>query len=246
MKVTIDIGNTNILFVCFINQKVIGSERLKTEEACLNKINKIMSKYSNIEKIIISSVVPLIDKLLISYLNSKNLKFSLLKDLIENFKFRTNIRNRNEIGDDRIVNMIYAKKLFRNSVIVIDFGTATTLDVLDHKGIYSGGVITPGIDLSLNTLKNMTAKLPLVKFKRTKNVVGKNTVQAIQSGFFWGYVSMIEGLINKLNQEKNDKFRIILTGGNANFFKKMFKNISIIDDLFTSRALNYIISEVNK
>ena len=246
MKVTIDIGNTNILFACFINQKVIGSERLKTEEVCVNQINKIMSKYSNIEKIIISSVVPLVDKLLVSYLNSKNLKFFLLKDLIENFKFKTNIRNRNEIGDDRIVNMIYAKKLFRNSVIVIDFGTATTLDVLDHKGIYSGGVITPGIDLSLNTLKNMTAKLPLVKFKRTKNVVGKNTVQAIQSGFFWGYVSMIEGLINKLNQEKNDKFRIILTGGNANFFKKMFKNISIIDDLFTSRALNYIISEVNK
>ena len=246
MKVTIDIGNTNILFVCFINQKIIGSERLKTEEACLNKIDKIMSKYSNIEKIIISSVVPLIDKLLISYLNNRNLKFLLLKDLIENFKFKTNIRNRNEIGDDRIVNMIYAKKLFGNSVIVIDFGTATTLDVLDHKGVYSGGVITPGIDLSLNTLKNMTAKLPLVKFKRTKNVVGENTVQAIQSGFFWGYVSMIEGLINKLSLEKNDEFKIVLTGGNANFFKKMFKNISITDDLFTSRALNYIISEVNK
>ena len=246
MKVTIDIGNTNILFVCFINQKIIGSERLKTEEACLNKIDKIMSKYSNIEKIIISSVVPLIDKLLISYLNSRNLKFLLLKDLIENFKFKTNILDRNEIGDDRIVNMIYAKKLFKNSVIVIDFGTATTLDVLDHKGVYSGGVITPGIDLSLNTLKNMTAKLPLVKFKRTKNIVGENTVQAIQSGFFWGYVSMIEGLINKLNQEKNDEFKIVLTGGNANFFKKMFKNISIIDDLFTSRALNYIVSEVNE
>ena len=132
------------------------------------------------------------------------------------------------------------QKLFVNSVIVIDFGTATTLDVLDRKGVYSGGVITPGIDLSLNTLKKMTAKLALVKFKRTKNIVGKNTVQAIQSGFFWGYVSMIEGLINKLNQEKNDRFKIVLTGGNANFFKKMFKNISITDDLFTSRALNYM------
>jgi type III pantothenate kinase len=246
VKLTIDIGNTNILFAFFINKKIISSERLRTEEASLRKIEKIMSKYPNLEEIIISSVVPLIDKLLISYLNSKGLKFLLLKDLIENFKFKTNIRNRNEIGDDRIVNMIYAKKLFRNSVVVIDFGTATTLDVLDHRGVYSGGVITPGIDLSLNTLKKMTAKLPLVKFKRTKNVVGRNTVQAIQSGFFWGYVSMIEGLINKLNQEKNDRFKIILTGGNATFFKKMFKNISLIDDLFTSRALNYIISEVKK
>ena len=246
MKLTIDIGNTNILFAFFKDKKVVCIERLKTDKASLNEIEKIMSKYSIIEKIIVSSVVPLIDKLLITYFNSKSLKYLLLKDLIENFKFKTNIRNRYEIGDDRIVNMIYAKKLFGNSVIVIDFGTATTLDVLDHKGVYTGGVITPGIDLSLNTLKLMTAKLPLVKFKRTKNVIGKNTVQAIQSGFFWGYVSMIEGLINKLNQEKNDRFKIVLTGGNANFFKKMFKNISIIDDLFTSKALNYIISEVNK
>jgi len=244
VKATIDIGNTNILFAFFMGEKVVSSERLKTEEASLNKLEKIISKYSNIERIIISSVVPLVDQLLISYLNSKSLKFLFLKDLIENFKFKTNIRNRDEIGDDRIVNMIYAKKLFGNSVIVIDFGTATTLDVLDHKGVYTGGVITPGIDLSLNTLKKMTAKLPLVKFKRTKNVIGKNTVQAIQSGFFWGYVSMIEGLINKLNQENNDRFKIVLTGGNANFFKKMFKNISIIDDLYTSKALNYIISEV--
>ena len=246
MKLTIDIGNTNVLFVCFIDKKVVSTERLKTEEVSLNEIQRIMNKYSNIEKIVVSSVVPLIDKLLIKYFNSKSLKYLLIKDLIENFKFKTNIRNRDEIGDDRIVNMIYAKKIFGNSVIVIDFGTATTLDVLDHKGVYTGGVITPGIDLSLNTLKSMTAKLPLVKFKRTKNVVGKNTVEAIQSGFFWGYVSMIEGLIKKLNKENNDKFKVVLTGGNADFFKKMFKNVSIIDDLFTSKALNFIMNEVSK
>ena len=245
MKVTIDIGNTNIVFAFFIDRKVIASTRIRTEEASLNKIRKIMTKYSDIEGIIVSSVVPLIDKLLISYLNSKRLKFFFLRDIIETFNFKTSIRNKGEIGDDRIVNMLYAKKLFMNSVIVIDFGTATTLDVLDVKGVYTGGVITPGIDLSLNTLKKMTAKLPLVKFKRTKNVVGKNTVQAIQSGFFWGYVSMIEGLIKKLNQENNDEFKIVLTGGNANFFKKMFRNVSIIDDLFTSKALNYIINELS-
>ena len=80
--------------------------------------------------------------------------------------------------------MIYAKKKFKNSVIVIDFGTATTLDVLNKNGIYNGGVITPGIDLSLKSLKNMTAKLPLVEFKKTKKIIGNTTVSAIQSGFF--------------------------------------------------------------
>ena len=142
--------------------------------------------------------------------------------------------------------MIYAKKKFKNSIIVIDFGTATTLDVLNKKGIYNGGVITPGIDLSLKSLKNMTAKLPLVEFKKTKKVIGNTTVSAIQSGFFWGYVSMIEGLIRKINAESNEIYKIILTGGNANFFKNMFDNVCIIDDLFTSKGLNYLINEFNK
>ena len=115
--------------------------------------------------------------------------------------------------------MIYAKKKFKNSIIVIDFGTATTLDVLNKKGIYNGGVITPGIDLSLKSLKNMTAKLPLVEFKKTKKIIGNTTVSAIQSGFFWGYVSMIEGLIRKINAESNEIYKIILTGGNANFLR---------------------------
>ena len=122
----------------------------------------------------------------------------------------------------------------------------TTLDVLNKDGVYDGGVITPGIEISLNSLKKMTAKLPLVEFKKTKRVTGTSTVSAIQSGFFWGYVSMIEGLINKINKENNDNFRIILTGGNAKFFKNMFENIHIIDDLFTSRGLNYLINECKK
>ena len=92
----------------------------------------------------------------------------------------------------------------------------------------------------------MTAKLPLVEFKKTKKVIGNTTVSAIQSGFFWGYVSMIEGLIRKINAESNEIYKIILTGGNANFFKNMFDNVCIIDDLFTSKGLNYLINEFNK
>ena len=136
-----------------------------------------------------------------------------------------------------------AKERFNKSVIIVDFGTATTLDVLNNFGVYHGGVITPGIEVSLNTLKNKTAKLPLVKFSRTKKVIGFNTKQAIQAGFFWGYCSMIEGLIKKIIKEENNDFQIILTGGNSSYFHNVFENVILIDEFFTSKALNYILNK---
>ena len=117
---------------------------------------------------------------------------------------------------------------------------------MNRKGVYFGGVITPGIDLSLNALRYKTAQLPLVKFKKTKKVIGFNTKEAIQSGFFWGYFSMIQGLINKIEEEQNESFKIILTGGNANYFKGIHKKVVLIDEFFTSKALNYILNEYVK
>ena len=115
-----------------------------------------------------------------------------------------------------------AKERFNKSVIIVDFGTATTLDVLNNHGVYHGGVITPGIEVSLNTLKNKTAKLPLVKFLEQRKLLVLIIKQAIQSGFFWGYCSMIEGLI-KNNKRRNDDFKIILTGGNSSYFHNVFE-----------------------
>ena len=133
-----------------------------------------------------------------------------------------------------------------DSVIIIDFGTATTFDVIDSKGNYDGGIITPGIDLSLKVLSEKTAKLPLVKFAKTKNVIGRDTKSAIESGFFWGYVSMIQGLVKKISREKRNSFSIILTGGNCNIFKRLIENVIVSDDLFNSKGLNFIINEYLK
>ena len=130
--------------------------------------------------------------------------------------------------------------MFIKSKIIIDFGTATTIDVLDKKGVYDGGVITPGIDISLKSLQMGTAKLPLVNFKKTNSIVGKSTKEAIQSGFFWGYVSMIQGLIHKIQLEKKTEFQIILTGGNSKYFKRCFENVINIDEFFNSKGLNYL------
>ena len=166
--------------------------------------------------------------------------------MIKHFDLKTNIKNKKNIGDDRLVNVIYAKELYSKSKIIIDFGTATTIDILDKDGVYDGGIITPGIDLSLKSLQEGTAKLPLVRFRRIKRIVGKSTLEAIQSGFFWGYVSMIQGLIKKIQNEKKNKFQIILTGGNSKYFKGTFTNVIKIDEFFNSKGLNFLISNYLK
>ena len=251
IKLTIDVGNTNTLFCFFSNDKVISYKRIYTKKISEEKLIQIINKkikstpLTKNTYIIISSVVPKIEKIFINFFKKKSFKFYFFRDSLKKLDLKTKIRNKSEIGDDRIINMFYAKKKFKYSVIVIDFGTATTLDVLNEHGVYNGGVITPGIDLSLDSLKRMTAKLPLVKFSKTKKVIGTSTKSAIQSGFFWGYVSMIDGLIKKINIENQETYKIVLTGGNAKFFKNMFDNVCVIDDLFTSRGLNFLIDELN-
>ncbi len=241
-NLTIDIGNTNILFCLFNNKRIIKHERISVNNLNFEKLKSMKSIYMKpSSSILISSVVPACNKVFIKFLKKEMLSFLFLKDVLGKINIKSNINNKKEIGDDRLANTIYAKELLKKSIIIIDFGTATTLDVVDKNGVYDGGIITPGIDLSLSTLNNKTAKLPLVKFKKTKKIIGHNTKQAIQSGFFWGYCSMINGLIEKVKEELNDNFKLILTGGNANHFKNFFNNVFIIDNFFTSKALNFIL-----
>ncbi len=249
INLTIDIGNSNVMICCFRNKLKINSFSFNTSD--LNKnyfldyLKKIKFKSDQIN-VIVSSVVPNVTKLIISVLKNKKIHFYYVGDLIKCFDLKTNIINKKNIGDDRLVNVIYAKNLYLKSVIVIDFGTATTIDVLDKFGIYDGGIITPGIDLSLKSLHIGTAKLPLVKFRKTKRIVGKNTVEAIRSGFFWGYISMIKGLVHKIELEKKYTFKLIITGGHARFFKSAFKNAIKIDEYFNSKGLNFIMNNYLK
>ena len=163
---------------------------------------------------------------------------------VKAYNIKTTLSDEKSIGDDRLINVVYGKHLFSSSLMIIDFGTATTIDVINEIGIYDGGVITPGIDLSLLSLKQCTAKLPLVKFQKTKNIVGKNTLEAIQSGFFWGYISMIQGLVKKIEQNQKVKFGLILTGGNSILFKGCFQNVIKIDEFFNSKGLNFLINNL--
>ena len=227
----------------FKNNKIIKCDKVnvinfsKTKQ--YNFFKKLFLKYK-ILNVLISSVVPGISEKFFEIFDTLKVDFFQIKNLLRICNLKTNIRNKSSIGNDRLINIIYAKHLYAKSKVIIDFGTATTIDVLDKHGVYDGGVITPGIDLSLKSLQMGTAKLPLVTFKKTNSIVGRSTKEAIQSGFFWGYVSMIQGLIQKIQKEKKTKFKIILTGGNAKFFEGCFENVIKIDEYFNSKGLNYL------
>ncbi|MFM8186738.1 MAG: type III pantothenate kinase, partial [Alphaproteobacteria bacterium] len=118
---------------------------------------------------------------------------------------------------------------FGGNLILIDFGTATTFDIVGEKGEYLGGIISPGINLSLKALHDMTAQLPKISIKPQKNIIGKSTVEAINSGVYFGYISMVEGLINKIESELNIKTKKIITGGLSEVFKEYLLKERIVD-----------------
>ena len=152
--------------------------------------------------------------------NFKSTKFKILeiKNLKLNKIIEINLKNKKNLGSDRIANAIGAKK-FRNCII-IDFGTATTFDVIKN-GVYEGGVIAPGINLSIKNLSKATALLPLINLKSQQKSYGKNTIEALNAGFVWGYEALINNIIDKITSKTKIKYKIILTGGYANFFKKI-------------------------
>ena len=150
------------------------------------------------------------------------------------------VKNINQLGSDRIVNSIEGKK-FKNCLIV-DFGTATTFDIV-KKGTYEGGVIAPGIKLSINNLSKSTALLPMFDLKNIQKSYGKNTKDALNAGFIWGYEGLINNIINKITQNWKMNYKIILTGGYANLFKKIIKRRTIVDQNITIKGVSRVYSK---
>ena len=246
MILTIDIGNTNISLTIFSENKIVKNQTLNTDVIKKSSdSNKILKKYFiskfTISGVIISSVVPELDEIF-KFNIQKSLSISpvFVSDLKAKLRIPTLINNKKEIGSDRLVNVIYSLNLFKPPILIVDLGTATTIDYLNKKSIYEGGIIAPGIDLSLNSLFKYTSKLPLIKFKKTKSVIGNNTKNAIKSGFYWGYVSLINGLVKKIKDEKKIKPKIVLTGGNCLYFKDLIDDVCLIDRFFIVKGLNYI------
>ena len=236
-----DIGNTSTR-ICLLNKsKILKSIIFDTKKIFLNDyILKIIKKIfqKNLKKeILFSSVVPLALKKIKRSLKKKNYKVLEVKNFNLKKMIKINIKNINQLGSDRIVNSIEAKK-FKNCLI-IDFGTATTFDIVKN-GIYEGGVIAPGIKSSIRNLSQSTALLPMFDLKNQQKSYGKNTKDALNAGFIWGYDGLINNIINKITINWKMNYKIILTGGYANLFKNIIKRRTIIDQNITIKGVSKV------
>ena len=251
MPIAIDVGNTNAVLGKIKNNKIVDQLRIKTDLLKLsiddinnetrNEISQLVKDES--KNILLSGVVPqamLNLKLLIEQMyNDKNIILVTTDHLLGLIKVE--LKNPYEVGDDRIINAIACLDKYKPPLIVIDFGTATTFDVIDNNGAYSGGLICPGINLSLDSLSKGTALLPLIEFKRSKEIIGKSTIGAMESGSYWGYVSLIEGIVKRLKEENECYMaKVVATGGYSNLFKDDVNCIDHFEKNLTLEGLNLI------
>ena len=235
-----DIGNTEVKICLFSkNKKLIKKIILKTSlinsKFLKKKLSIFNKKYLTINNIIFSSVVPKVYNL-INFYFSQSLKIHCneIKKLNLNKLIKIHV-NRKQIGSDRLCNAI-AVNDNKNNYIIIDFGTATTFDVV-IKNKYLGGIIAPGISLSLNNLISKTSLIPSMNLKKVNNILGKNTISAVRSGFYWGYAGLVQNIIDKISKQTNKKYKIILTGGFSHLFIKSIKQKATIDKNITIKGL---------
>ena len=246
-----DIGNTSTR-ICLVNKKskIIKEDIVETKKLLIkNNIYKFLNPFLKKKikkKIVFSSVVPKIYKKINKFLVKKNFKSFEIKKLPLNKIFKINIDNYQQLGSDRIANAIGAFILFKTNCLIVDFGTATTFDIVKKPGIYEGGVIAPGIKLSILNLSKFTAALPIFKLKSNSKVFGKNTKDALNAGFLWGYQGLIRNIINKINLKFKTKFKIILTGGYSHTFAKFINNNSTIDKHITIKGIMFIYKKLIK
>ena len=215
-----DIGNTETKICLVKNNKIIKKILLPSTGKKIHILNKHLKKinFSKFEKILFCSVVPSTFKELKNYFKKKTkIRCYELKELNLRSILKIDV-NYKQVGSDRLANSISVYEKDKN-FIILDFGTATTFDVLIGKN-YKGGIISPGINLSLNTLSDKASLIPKINLKKMLKVIGKDTKSAVRSGFFWGYAGLIDNIINLIKKETKKTFKVIITGG----FSKLFKN----------------------
>ena len=254
MLLVIDIGNTNVVFGVYNNDTLVNHWRLST---VLNKtvdeyailLNSLLYfekiRLNEIESAVISCVVP---PLLFPF-ESICRKYIGITPMVIEPGIKTGMPilsdNPSEVGADRIVNAVAAYSKYRKEAIIVDFGTATTFDYVSPKGEYIGGCIAPGLMISLEALFERASKLPRVELVQPKNLVGKNTVHAMQAGITYGYVSLVDGIVKRMKEEVRTDPYVIATGGLSSLIYKGSETIDEVDAFLTLRGLK-ILYEKNK
>ena len=250
MIICMDVGNTNIKYGLFDKDKLtlsfrVATDHKKTSDEYGGQLLSILNNNNiPIEEIsggIISSVVPPLDytleKMCRVYLKIKPLM------LEPGLKTGLNLKvdNAKEVGADRVLNNVAALLKYKAPLIIVDFGTATTFNVINDKNEFIGGVIAPGMKGSLDSLVNGTAKLPRVEIEKPETVIGKNTVTNMQSGIFYGFAGLVEYIIKRIKRElKCDNVTTVATGGFAEIIANEISSIDYVDKLLTLNGLKYL------
>jgi len=233
MLLALDVGNTNVVFALVDGETIVARWRIATDPrrtadeyvVWLNQLLELEGhSRADIEAVIISTVVPRA----LHNLEVLSEKYFGVTPLIAGrapveWGMALDVDEPQNLGADRAVNAIAAHALHEGDLIIVDFGTATTFDVIDYRGAYKGGIIAPGINLSLDALVSAAAQLPRIAIAAPKNnmsVIGRNTVDQMHIGIYWGYIAMMEGLVARLKAEIGRPAKVVTTGGLAVLFEQ--------------------------
>ncbi len=249
MLLVVDAGNTNTVMAVHDGDHWVGRWRISTNAQrtsdeyavwLLTLLNQAGIRRELITAAVIGTVVPaaLYDmrRLCRDWLDVE----PLVATATLNWGFDIKVDNPNEVGADRLLNTLAGHKHYGGPAVVIDFGTATTFDVMDKDGAYLGGVIAPGINLSIEALHRAAARLPRIGIGRPQSVIGRSTVPAMQSGIYWGYVGMIEGLVARIQAEYGGGLKVLATGGLAPLLAEGTTVIETIDSDLTLEGLRLL------
>ncbi|WP_368653570.1 type III pantothenate kinase [Ornithinibacillus sp. 4-3] len=254
MIFVIDIGNTNTVLGVFEEEQLkyewrIKTDRYKTADEFAVLIKSLFDYkgvlFSDVTDIIISSVVPPI----MASLEMMCKNYFQIKPMIIGKNMKTNLKmlypNPQEIGADRIVNAVGAIEKYDGPIVIIDFGTATTYCYINENKEYVGGIISPGITISMEALYQKAAKLPKIDIQRPDRIIGQSTIEAMQSGVFYGYIAQVDGIVQRIKKEWKTEPTVIATGGLAPLLVKASETIDVVDQYLTLNGL-YLIYKNNK
>lgn len=250
MVLVVDIGNTNIVIGVYNSNELIGNWRMVTKNEktsdeygifILNLLQYNDIDYHNIKSAIVSSVVP---NVMYSFENAIK-KFFNIEPIIVGPGVKTGITisndNPREVGADRIVGLVAAYDLYGGPLIVIDFGTATTYDIVNEKGEFKYGITSPGIQISADALWQKTAQLPKIEIKKPDTILAKNTVTSMQAGLIYGYIGQVEYIIKKIKEEmNNENMKVVATGGLGRLIADETSQIDVFDSLLLFKGLKII------
>lgn len=245
--ITIDIGNTNIVCGIFEGKKLLSEKRLKTQSCtrfarCQRWLKKTVGNPEKIQGMILCSVVPELNRFFKKAAKEFSLPIKVVGESVH-CPIPNRYRKPGQVGQDRLVNAYAALRKYGAPAIVVDFGTAITVDLLSKKGEYLGGIIAPGMGISLEALAEKTALLPHVRLHPPSSLLGKDTAGSILSGAFHGFASLCDGLIAKLRKKYGKGMKAIVTGGHSVVISSYCKEIDYVNPHLTLEGLRDLFAE---